>query len=62
MSSCSSLNGCAPLSRRATSTPATVSVVRRGRTSAGPVLSMPRPYHDFAGAVDGQIVQRLLRA
>src|SRR6476646_2890039 len=28
----------------------------------GEVLDRARPYHDFAGAVDGQIVQRLLRA
>ena len=26
------------------------------------VLNRARPYHDLAGAVDGQIVQRLLRA
>ena len=34
----------------------------RGRDIRAKVLNRARPYHDLAGAVDGQIVQRLLRA
>ena len=34
----------------------------RGRDIGAKVLDRARPYHDLAGAVDGQIVQRLLRA
>jgi len=34
----------------------------RGRDTGAKVLNRARAYHDFAGAVDGQIVQRLLRA
>ena len=34
----------------------------RGRDIGAKVLNRARPYHDLAGAVDGQIVQRLLRA
>ena len=34
----------------------------RGRDIGAKVLNRARPYHDLAGAVDAQIVQRLLRA